>query len=198
MVSRDTQTVLEDFLMQVRDFTKTIYLTQQQFIINSQMNPTLCFERCSLEPIGSFALGCMRNDNLSIDALLILNKSRFLYEDYFNLLEYDISEQDILISYHNYLIKANERSQIRYKIQVEAVIKDIGACLHITTSSSVGQLSLTVQVARDPQMITEIDDIVCRRYNCSFLHVNRIKKSIEKCESGQEFRKLMRLMRIWR
>lgn len=66
---------LENFFKKIIDYTSMITSYPKQIMFDAAKHPADHMKDCYLVPIGSFALGCMRNDKLTIDSLLTFQKS---------------------------------------------------------------------------------------------------------------------------
>jgi len=61
----------------ILDYTSMITSNTKQVMINAPKHIADFIYNCYIIPIGSFAVGCMRNDKLIADCLMIFDKSNF-------------------------------------------------------------------------------------------------------------------------
>ena len=68
--------ILTGFFTQVSNFTKSIASVHKISPMESPSRFSDYVSNCSLIPIGSFALDCMRQNKLSIDAALVFHNGK--------------------------------------------------------------------------------------------------------------------------
>jgi len=72
---------IQTFFQKIVNYTSITTSNPKQIMLNSENHLADNIRDCYLTPIGSFALGCMRNDNLVVDSLLVYNKSMLISEN---------------------------------------------------------------------------------------------------------------------
>ncbi len=75
-VEEETTDILHDFFKTVSDYTNIVTSNPKQIMLNAPKHLADYLNDASLVPAGSFALDCMRDDKLSIDALLTFEESK--------------------------------------------------------------------------------------------------------------------------
>ena len=77
-VDLSTDENLQVFFKKIIDYTSMTSSNPKQIMLEAEQHFADYVRDCHLQPIGSFALKCMRNDNLTIDALLTFKLGIFL------------------------------------------------------------------------------------------------------------------------
>jgi len=173
--------IMESFFAEVANYTKMITSSSQQTSIQSSGSLCNYISNCSLTLIGSFALDCMRNNNLCIDAALVFHEEK------------SVSEMELLQMYKNELEKYHEEysaetSSSFFDMQFSIEKSEKGNYVSVVIRTSFGNIQINIQVS-DPKT---------KSCKLPIHHIKRIYDSFEQEERLNHFRSLMRLMRLWK
>lgn len=75
-LEEDTIDTLHEFYKRATDYTEIVTSSPKQIMLDAPKHLADYVTDCSLVPIGSFALDCMRKDRLSINVLVIFQESK--------------------------------------------------------------------------------------------------------------------------
>jgi len=186
-LDQETIDALYEVFKKVSDYTEIITSNPKQLMLDAPKHLADYITECSLIPIGSFALDCMRKQKLSMNALVTFQEVKRIQEkEFLELYRHSLEECQ--------KIAFREHSVNSLKMQFSLESSEIGNYLLIVADTTVGKLEMEIQIAQ-----IEVDKkSSAKNYDFHIVHVKRIYDSFDESEKLDQFRKLMTLMRIWR
>lgn len=175
-LSEETMESLCKFYKQITDCSLMVTSNPKQYMKDAPKHLADYVTSFHLIPLGSFALGCMRNENLSIDALAVFTQTKRISEEEFSQLYCEAIKEC------HRLRKEQGFNTPFPEIEAKIVSSDIGEFVQITS----GAISMQIQVSQDLEACSP-----------SLVHISRIYDSVPQ-EKLNEFRALMSVMRAWR
>jgi len=188
-VEEETSDILHEFFNAIADYTNIVTSNPKQIMLEEPKHLADYLHEVSLVPAGSFALDCMRDDKLSIDALLTFEEIK------------KISEKELLELYHAAMtecqklaLRENPSSALKMEFSIETS-DEFGNFLLVKTNSMAGELTMQIQISN---LCLSSGDSSVKKYDNSVVHIQRIYDCFEDSDRLKQFRDLMCLMRIWR
>jgi len=188
-VEEETSDFLHDFFKTVSEYTTLVTSNPKQIMLEEPKHLADYISEVSLVPAGSFALDCMRDDKLSIDALLTFEEMKKISEK--ELLEL---YQAAMTECQKLALRENPRSGPQMEFSIETS-DEFGNFLLVKTNSFAGELTMQIQVSN---LCLSSENNTAKKYDNSVVHIQRIYDCFEDSDRLKQFRDLMCLMRIWR
>jgi len=203
-VEEETTDILHEFFKTVSDYTNIVTSNPKQIMLEAPKHLADYLNDASLVPVGSFALDCMRDDKLSIDALLTFEESKRFVGNILkkSFVVKKISEKELLELYQESL-KECHRLATNPPFKMEFSIRtsdEFGNFLLVRTNSLAGELTMQIQVSRlcFNESAENSGEAPIKKYDNSVIHIQHIYDCFEESDRLKQFRDLMCLMRIWR
>jgi len=167
---------IQTFFQKIVNYTSITTSNPKQIMLNSENHLADNIRDCYLTPIGSFALGCMRNDNLVVDSLLVYNKMT------------EISEEELLKLYRHSLETCYEldKEAGTNTTNMEFKFETQGSFLEVTEiKKSNGSFKMRVYISE--QSVFQVG------------HIKDLYKSLDQSvEQLSAFRNLAKMFKIWK
>lgn len=181
---------LQNFFQKIMNYTSIITSNPKQIMLDAEKHLADFIRESYLIPVGSFALGTMRNDKLIIDTLLFFQEVK------------NISDIELLELYKNSLEVCYGLDQLsgtnvnNMKFQFAIQSDNQGNYLEITEVESTGGLfKLNVRLSKRANEMTEVSQASA---SFSVSHIQKIYDSLDhSLEELNNFRSIRRVMKKW-
>jgi len=190
-VDLSTDENLQVFFKKIIDYTSMTSSNPKQIMLEAEQHFADYVRDCHLQPIGSFALKCMRNDNLTIDALLT-----------FKLVK-EINEKELLELYRSSLETCQflDQQAGTNMVNMNFQFRANGDFIEITEmKKSQGDLKIRIYLSKQVEHFEMIGNAFkINESNYQIYSVQKIYECFDQSlEELNEFRSLLTIMRIWR
>jgi len=180
---------LNGFFYRLVDYTNSLTTTNvSDAFKSSKLNLQDYVTECSIVPVGSFALDCMRRNQLTIDAIISYHEKKKISEKEF------LSIFKELLEDHQNSLGDNLPNEARMSFKLD--FSDVGDHLLVTLNFPFGALTIEIQAHNMSKENEEkLSKSLC---HYSVAHVQSIYEYFGEDQDLNKFRSLMGLMRIWR
>jgi len=176
----------------ISDYTSMITSNTKQVMINAPRHIADYIYNCYIIPIGSFAVGCMRNDKLIADCLMIFEKVK------------DCEDHDLFELYKQALEECQNLEKQNYthldcKFTVKSDAR--GAYLEAQSLFEAQTLKINIYINNQGQQQTksQSQNSDFKKFNFLITHVKQIYNTFENLSDDlANFRTLLITLRLWR
>jgi len=190
-VDLSTDENLQVFFKKIIDYTSMTSSNPKQIMLEAEQHFADYVRDCYLQPIGSFALKCMRSDNLTIDTLLTFQQVKAIKEEELMELYRSSLETCQLLDQQAGTNIVNMNFQFRVN----------GNYIEITEmKKSQGDLKIRIYLSKQVESFERIDKgFKVNESNYQIYSAQKIYECFDQSlEELNEFRSLLSILRIWR
>jgi len=187
-LNQSTSERLQNFFQKIMNYTSIITSNPKLIMLDAEKHLADFVKDCYLIPIGSFALGSMRSDKLSIDTLLLFQEVKGLSD--LELLE--LYKTSLEVCYGLDQQSGTNVSNMKFQFTIQS--NNQRNYLEITEMEKTGEhFKLHVLIPNKSQ-----ENVSQSLKNLPITHIQKMYASLDNSlEELNSFRSLLKIMKIW-